>query len=675
MSAEHDSQAMSSEEFAQVLNSWKLSQYIKTFEEQGWDDPADWSELVLNKGKNLAAHRLIVKPGHRSKFIRNFKNSKWYEKPEEKVEQKDMGDRREDAILREKPLSFAKKQLNAEGFYIIPSVVDDGLDQNAHWNCKISSTERHKVILMVGQTGAGKTTTINSMVNYMYKVKYGNLFRYKIINEKEKDKGQTESQTDTLISYYLKNKRRKTCENDCLKTVISKQEERKADDEKEHHVDDKDDCGPCEFENNTVLNYDLTIVDTPGFGDTRGVKRDIKIMTNIKMWFKKRLDTLDAICFVIKATDVRLTTSQKYIFEQILSIFGKDVKNNVFVLITSCDGSEPKAIEALKEAKIEFVKSFKLNNCVYFKDPINKRDKDERVDKFYWDIGNESFKDFFNTLNKTNPVSLQLTNDVLRLRAKLKIEISRLNGHIERALDYMAHREKLKQFLQENEAKINRGEAVIFTGKTVKIGKIESKNFWDLRHVVCNNSKCKNKEYDRACHISCWSPLARLCCMMNEENTCDHCGCSVHYHQKQSFYYGLKEYETETSQWNLQPTAAIKTVEAKLTTAQTEIGHCNDWILRMQSFVAETIVDVTMFTNQLEKIALNTNVSSTKDHIDEMIQMELVSKKDGYLNRVTALRNIAAQTETIEQIKNKQFDFKQTIAKRQQRSIEFPHAD
>ena len=33
---------------------------------------------------------------------------------------------------------------------------------------------------------------------------------------------------------------------------------------------------------NIAIDYNLTIVDTPGFGDTRGIERDKQIMNDIK---------------------------------------------------------------------------------------------------------------------------------------------------------------------------------------------------------------------------------------------------------------------------------------------------------------------------------------------------------------------------------------------------------
>ena len=84
----------------------------------------------------------------------------------------------------------------------------------------------------------------------------------------------------------------------------------------------------------STVPYTLTIVDTPGFGDTEGLERDKQIATQIKEFFSIRseggIDHLDGILFVTQAALARLTQTQEYIFESILANFGKDIAGNIF---------------------------------------------------------------------------------------------------------------------------------------------------------------------------------------------------------------------------------------------------------------------------------------------------------------------------------------------------------
>lgn len=133
------------------------------------------------------------------------------------------------------------------------------------------------------------------------------------------------------------------------------------------------------------LTYTLNIIDTPGFGDTRGIDRDLGIIDHIRQLFSeigaKGVLFLDAVCFIVKAPDARLTNSQKYIFSSMLSLFGKDIKSNICTLITFADGAEAPVLASLKEAKIPFGSTFKFNNSALFAE--NKNSASNSLSKMF----------------------------------------------------------------------------------------------------------------------------------------------------------------------------------------------------------------------------------------------------------------------------------------------------
>lgn len=142
----------------------------------------------------------------------------------------------------------------------------------------------------MGGTGSGKTTLLNSLVNAVMESKFEEPFWYVIIKE-ETGRGQHESQTSDVTIYYL------------LPPKGSK-----------------------------ILP--LKIVDTPGFGDTRGLEEDEKIFEKISEVFKKQIDIIKAICFVAKSSGNKLSSRKEYIYNKILNLFGNYIKENfVFMLI------------------------------------------------------------------------------------------------------------------------------------------------------------------------------------------------------------------------------------------------------------------------------------------------------------------------------------------------------
>uniref|UniRef100_A0A4W5K5Z3 AIG1-type G domain-containing protein n=1 Tax=Hucho hucho TaxID=62062 RepID=A0A4W5K5Z3_9TELE len=169
----------------------------------------------------------------------------------------------------------------------------------------------NKVILLLGATGAGKTTLVNAMINYILGVKWEYSYRFKLIHEVT-NRSQAESQTAVVTSYVLYN------------------------------------------QPGFQIPYSLTIIDTPGLGDIRGMAHDKLIIQMVKDFLCSPLgiDHIDAVCFVVQAPLVRLSPSQRYIFDSILSIFGKDVAENILMLVTFADGKHIPVLEAIKAANL-----------------------------------------------------------------------------------------------------------------------------------------------------------------------------------------------------------------------------------------------------------------------------------------------------------------------------------
>jgi hypothetical protein len=70
----------------------------------------------------------------------------------------------------------------------------------------------------------------------------------------------------------------------------------------------------------------------------------------------------------LKAPDSRLTSTQKYIFEAILSLFGNDIKDNICTLITFADGQKPPVLaglEALEHKSLPYKLYFTLLNGIF----------------------------------------------------------------------------------------------------------------------------------------------------------------------------------------------------------------------------------------------------------------------------------------------------------------------
>ncbi|XP_060538023.1 uncharacterized protein LOC132709156 [Pantherophis guttatus] len=240
----------------------------------------------------------------------------------------------------------------------------------------------NKVILVMGATLSGKTTLINGMINYILGVQWEDNFRFKLIHEITQ-RSKAGSRTSEVTAYMVNHQK-------CFR-----------------------------------IPYSLTIIDTPGFGDA---EQDKLVEKQLLEFFSTPggIDHVDAICLVAQAFLSHSTHAQKCVFDSMLSMLGKDVKDNIQLLITFADGGTPPVLEALKEADLPCAQDesgtplhFRFNHSALFA-PTQNGGSRNAVAEMFWKMSTESMKDFFDSLKMVETKSLTLTMDILKERQELE---------------------------------------------------------------------------------------------------------------------------------------------------------------------------------------------------------------------------------------------------------------
>ncbi|KAM4551900.1 uncharacterized protein PAE49_015498 isoform 2-T2 [Odontesthes bonariensis] len=346
------------------------------------------------------------------------------------------------------------------------------------------SRKPNRTIMVLGAPGAGKSTLINGMINHILGVEWYDSYRFVLVNE-DQSKSQAHSQTSEVTVY-----------------KINHQE-------------------------GFRIEHSLTIVDTPGFGDTRGIERDREITEQLRNLFSTQLGVseIDAVCFVAQASSARLTPTQKYVFDSVLSIFGKDVAENIRILVTFADGQPPPVLEGIRESGVPCPKGkdglplhFKFNNSALFADNRSAAagsrseddDDDGNVDQMFWNMGTNSMKRFFAALNLMETKSLTLTKQVLRERKQLEVSVESLQKQVRLGLAKLGEIKETSEKLKEHEAEIRRNENYLFSTNMKKMyhstikkvtvqqmmGKLEAE-YDDLQLEVVNlmekSAECLNR--------------------------------------------------------------------------------------------------------------------------------------------------------------------------------------
>lgn len=476
--------------------------------------------------------------------------------------------------------------------------------------CQNGHGENERVFLVVGATGAGKSTLINGMVNYILGVEWKDDFRFKIITEDDK-KSQADSQTTDITAYTF------------------------------HPM------------KGSLIDYTFTIIDTPGFGATEGIKRDREITEQIKEFFSilppQGIDHLDGIGFVTQASQVRLTKTQEYIFDAILSVFGKDVSQNIFMMLTFADGQRPPVLEAIKKAKIpsQSDKYFKFNNSALFAEhSFETPEAEMNFDEMFWKMGFSSFKRFFVEFPKTESVSLRLTKEVLEEREQLHLSLEGLNEQIKLGLDKIEEMRQEELVLQKHEKDINANKNFEYK---VQVSKPSYK---DLEGTGQNTTTCI------ACHITCHGKCRRredakfYCRSMDENGFCRICPRNCIWSEHKNLPYLIKyELIVETRTLESLKKKYHKAMKKKATTKQM-ITVLDLALQKVHEQVLNMIKQAQQSVRRLDEIALKPNPLTEVEYIDLLIESEKRSVNPGWQQRINYYEEAKRQAEMLSKVKD-----------------------
>ncbi|KAK3088210.1 hypothetical protein FSP39_016189 [Pinctada imbricata] len=472
-----------------------------------------------------------------------------------------------------------------------------------------------KTVLLVGATGSGKTTLIDAIFNHILGMEWSDDFRFTVVNLKQEEDArkhdQALSQTDWITCYEI----------------------------------------PCM--DGSKVDFKLNLVDTPGFADTRGIERDTTLVRQIRSFFTPRSDTginkIDALCFVVQAPLVRLSAAQRYVFDGILSIFGKDIIGNIFMLITFADGSDPVVLSSLKEAKIPYEKYFTFNNSALFANNVSDQTP---FSKSFWQLGEESYQIFFKELVTFKPKSLLLTSEVLENRERLDAIMVGLLDDIKSGLN------KMENIRQEEHA-LNQHEAYIRANKNYRYKVKENK----MNHIklkpgenALNCLRCH-----RTCHFPCRCRTGAVtssynCTVMDSNNKCTICvdKCPMTDHCDTGYRYELSTVEKERTYEELK--SRFDDAKSKESKSKSALKKLKYEYGQMHTQVQFLINNARECFNQLSNIALRPNPLNESDYIDLLITNEKQDGSVGYLERIEMLKDIRQKASLIKFLPDKDFD-------------------
>uniref|UniRef100_A0A147B3K3 Septin-4 n=1 Tax=Fundulus heteroclitus TaxID=8078 RepID=A0A147B3K3_FUNHE len=454
----------------------------------------------------------------------------------------------------------------------------------------------NKTILLVGETGAGKSTLINALVNHAMGVKFEDKVWYQIVEDEKRS--QTESQTSDVIVYQI-----------------------------------------FGFEGKT-LPFSLTIIDTPGYGDTRGIDRDVIVSERLFDLFRSDngIHELDSVGLVLKSSVNRLSDRLRYIFDSVMSLFGKDIEKNIVALVTHSNGKRPKdLLQALDAANIKCAKDenkkpvcFLFNNCQQ-EERTEEAEYLKNADK----IAAKGLSGFTDFLGTSTPQKLQTTLDVLNERIRLSACIQNLQERIRlselKQTEMKQIQEALKNY-DENQT-TNEKVTVEFDEAYKEKESIEG-DVWLM--VLIKGAVCCTICEENCHYPGCSSSRSPKDCEVMKDGRCTVCTlkCPVSAHVKGKWRYVSKTKKVQKSLNEIRK-------RSKRKKGLNLLEHIEKDMKKLKAEKVQLLEQSYQHVVNLEDIALKFSSVSTFVHFDFLIEK---LREWGEANKIQKL----------EQIKNKE---------------------
>ncbi|XP_067431311.1 uncharacterized protein [Thunnus thynnus] len=442
--------------------------------------------------------------------------------------------------------------------------------------------KKNETILLVGETGAGKSTLINSLVNYTIGVKFKDKIWFEIVEE-EKRRCQTESQTSDVIVYEI-----------------------------------------FGFEGKT-LPFSLTIIDTPGYGDTRGIEQDDIISQRLFDLFRSEdgVHEIDAVGLVLKASVNQLSDRQKYIFDSVTSLFGKDIEKNIVALMTHSDGVTPEnALHVLEDANIKCAKNEK-NHPLHFlfnnNQTTQRTDEDEFALGNAWRVTERGMKRFTDFLEKSKPQQLITTVEVLNTRIRITACINNLQDRIQLIELKQNEIQQTQEALKKHEQEMKKNEEF-----TVEVDEVY-KDKEDIRGGMWGFFFYKGAVTCNVCEENCHHPGCTMArgpkhCEVMKRGHCTVCTkkCPALKHVKEKWIYVNKTRKVKKTLQDVKEKYEKNKVDREqkkslLENLQTEMEE-------LKAEKIQLLTEAYHHVEQLERISLNVNSLSTYVHLDFLIE-------------------------------------------------------
>ena len=389
-----------------------------------------------------------------------------------------------------------------------------------------------KILLVVGQSGHGKTTFINALVNIYLGITINDTFRYLLVSNENIN--QSQSITKEITIYKIRPKK--------------------------------------------GLNFPpLILIDTPGFGDTNGEEEDKKHLEQFRDFFKSNLiKDVNCVLYIVNSTNARFGETDKRILNYLMNLFSNNLKENFVAWATHFTPENkndiPNCIQTLlNEDHFYYQRVLKngelprekiIKSCWYFasdnKIICNNQIERNLMEKEKWKNTEIQMKKFIEKkLKILEKKDIKESENVLNNRFQLENEIKSFTEKIERLIpkkivheDNLDKQQTYKNKIQSKKDEIQKNncekvDIYLMLNEINEAMPTEVKIEYRQVDATESNFLCEICKF--SCHSNCNCFLTNIsnwfCKMISLNGNCKICGHSLKFHNKKNIKYIPEEKE------------------------------------------------------------------------------------------------------------------------------------
>ncbi|KAG0586861.1 hypothetical protein KC19_2G122900 [Ceratodon purpureus] len=346
-------------------------------------------------------------------------------------------------------------------------------------------------ILLLGESGVGKSTFINALCNYL---------KFPTLDEARRGEMQGLIYSEFIAS---------NDDGDEIKIVVGTPN----DDEGARNKGVGGSCTQkCKAYTFPIGEKKLIrLVDSPGIGDTRGFDQDIKNIKDI-LSFISRYERMNAICILLKPDQERLTISLRYCILELLAHLHKDASTNILFcftnsrrtmfrvggtkrLLTQLLSQSPQtaAIKLEKNTMYHFdSEGFRFLACV--KNGLDFSEHESDTFRSSWKQSSDEAARLIQHIASLTPHDIQSTLSLNRVRDMLttiEVPLAAISAAIQNNL--VENRKVMKELLESQGNIADKCKNLV-----IREERSEMVALGHLR-TICNSTSCLGK----VCHDNC----------------------------------------------------------------------------------------------------------------------------------------------------------------------------